>query len=130
MISGLFLGLFPQNSIDVLMIFRESIFTARKRSLGEGNIFTSMCQEFCSRGGGGCLLPGGACFLRGVCSQGGLLETPRAATAAGGTYPTGMHSCLAMIANSDGQSSTQTFFHCYFCLLTPPTMHNTRHLIR
>ena len=27
------------------------IFTARKRSLGQGNIFTSVCQEFCSRGG-------------------------------------------------------------------------------
>ena len=27
-----------------------SIFTARKRSLGQGNIFSSMCQEFCSRG--------------------------------------------------------------------------------
>ena len=27
------------------------IFTARKRSLGQGNIFSSMCQEFCSQGG-------------------------------------------------------------------------------
>ena len=26
------------------------IFTARKRSLGQGNIFSSVCQEFCSRG--------------------------------------------------------------------------------
>ena len=26
--------------------------TARKRSLGQGNIFTSVCQEFCSRGEG------------------------------------------------------------------------------
>ena len=26
------------------------IFTARKRSLGQGNIFSSLCQEFCSRG--------------------------------------------------------------------------------
>ena len=30
-----------------------NIFTARKRSLGQGNIFIGMCQEFCSRGGGG-----------------------------------------------------------------------------
>ena len=29
--------------------------TARKRSLGQGNIFRSMCQEFCPRGGGVCL---------------------------------------------------------------------------
>ena len=28
------------------------IITARKRSLGQGNIFSSMCQEFCSQGGG------------------------------------------------------------------------------
>ena len=26
------------------------LFTARKRSLGQGNIFTSMCQEFCTQG--------------------------------------------------------------------------------
>ena len=26
------------------------IFTARKRSLGQGNIFSSMCQEFCPQG--------------------------------------------------------------------------------
>ena len=29
----------------------EDIFTARKRSLGQGNIFIGVCQEFCSRGG-------------------------------------------------------------------------------
>ena len=40
------------------------------------------------RGGSG---PGG-----GACSRGGggcLVETPPTATAAGGTHPTGMHSC-------------------------------------
>ena len=26
------------------------IITARKRSLGQGNIFSSVCQEFCSQG--------------------------------------------------------------------------------
>ena len=30
----------------------NSLITARKRSLGQGNIFSSMCQEFCPRGGG------------------------------------------------------------------------------
>ena len=96
------------------------IITARKRSLGQGNIFTSVCQEFCSQGGclllGGCLLPGGACSWRvpapgGVWSQGvpapggglfqggvpapggGLVKTPRMASVAGGTHPAGMHSC-------------------------------------
>ena len=54
------------------------IVTARK-SLGQGNIFTSVYQEFCSRGGG---VPGG--------------DPPGTATAAGGTHPTGMHSCLKL----------------------------------
>ena len=27
------------------------VITARKRSLGQGNIFRSVCQEFCPRGG-------------------------------------------------------------------------------
>ena len=38
------------------------LFTARKRSLGQGNIFISVCQEFCSRGG--------VHGPRGVCSRG------------------------------------------------------------
>ena len=76
-----------------MSIFPKSIFTARKQSLGQGNIFIGVCQEFCSQGGG-CLLRGvsargdGVCF-RGVC----LVETPPTDTAAGGTHPTGMHSC-------------------------------------
>ena len=64
----------------------HNIFTARKRSLGQGNIFRSVCQEFCSQGGGAipaCLAAGGVLSQR-------PLQT---ATAAGGTYPTGMHSC-------------------------------------
>ena len=32
------------------LVFVIFIFTARKRSLGQGNIFSSVCQEFCSRG--------------------------------------------------------------------------------
>ena len=114
------------------------IFTARKRSLGQGNIFIGVCQEFCWGGFGavsapggvcfqgvsalvGCLLPGGllpgGCLLPGVCSRGCLLlggvcsrgvsalwvsspggvpggHPPGTATAAGGTHPTGMHSCF------------------------------------
>ena len=31
----------------------DCIFTARKRSFGHGNIFTSMCHSFCPQGGGG-----------------------------------------------------------------------------
>ena len=116
------------------------IFTAHKRSLGQGNIFRSVCQEFCSGGGacsggclvlegcllggvpapgrcllwgfaclGGCLVLGGACsggtFSGGVpapggaCSQGVPGGDPPSgtATAAGGTHPTGMHSCSVWI---------------------------------
>ena len=38
---------------------------------------------------------GGGAWSRGVCSRGGgtWWRLPRAATAAGGTHPTGMHSC-------------------------------------
>ena len=61
-----------------------SFFTARKRSLGQGNIFISVCQEFCPRGGGGGWVRGvhgpGGCMVPGVCmvpggpwSRGGLV---------------------------------------------------------
>ena len=37
------------------MPLKTLVVTARKRSLGQGNIFRSVCQEFCPRGGGGAL---------------------------------------------------------------------------
>ena len=43
--------------------FYEIVVTACKRSLGQGNIFSNVCQEFCPRGGGSG--PGGA-WSRGV----------------------------------------------------------------
>ena len=108
------------------------IVTARKRSLGQGNIFTSVCQEFCSQGGclvlwglcsrgvpgpkgvcsrGGCLVLGGGLLrgsaLGGVCSQGvpGGDPPPLTATAAGGTHPTGMHSCFTFNFHSQRKFS-------------------------
>ena len=98
--------------------------TARKQSLGQGDMFTGVCLST-----GGCLVPWGwgawsrgvpapgGLVPRGACSrgvwsggvpgpgevpawggglvwEGCLVETPRTATAAGGTHPTGMHSCL------------------------------------
>ena len=62
----------------MLMMTFGTIITARKRSLGPGNMFTGVCL---STGGGGVHGPGG-CMV------------PPTATAAGGTHPTGMHSCL------------------------------------
>ena len=68
------------------------ITTARKLSLGQGNIFTSVCHSFCSRGGG-----------RWVCIQGGGSASPSDTTGygqqAGGMHPTGMHSCLSQFLN-------------------------------
>ena len=80
--------------------------------MGQGNIFTSVCQEFCSWRGvpdpRGCLVRGvllggvyvlggpgqGGSALGGAWSQGGAWwRPPGTATAAGGTHPTGMHSC-------------------------------------
>ena len=63
---------FPQSST-----FCE-IFTARKRSLGQGNIFTPVChsvhQGVCSEGGGGAWSWGGLLGGRGVLvPRGGLL---------------------------------------------------------
>ena len=72
------------------------MFTARKRSLGQGNIFTGVCQSICSwRGGGlwchfpfgclvpcsfqGCLCPGCLCLgdlCPGVTIGGSLSERP------------------------------------------------------
>ena len=75
----------------------------------EVNIFRSVCQEFCPRRGGvgmpgpGGPAPRGVCsggvWSRGVCSggEGAWWRPPRTATAAGGTHPTGMHSCLSNI---------------------------------
>ena len=64
--------------------------------LGQGYVFTHVCDSV-YRGGG--LLPGGVPGPGGgVCSQGGEVETPPVTvTAAGGTHPTGMHSCTLFV---------------------------------
>ena len=99
---------------DVCGLFFD-LFTARKRSLGEGNIFRSVCQEFCPQWGGGevCL---SACWdtLPGPGTSPGPGTPPGAGTPrdqaprraehagrygqrAGGTHPTGMQSCLLVV---------------------------------
>ena len=60
------------------------IITARIRSLGQGNVFTPVCQVI--------LFTGGVHPLVTHAPR----QTPpssETATAAGGTHPTGMHSC-------------------------------------
>ena len=60
-------------------------------------IFSEACVKNSVHGGGGGLLPGGACSSDGACSRGvpgrgGGVPPHGTATAAGSTYPTGMHS--------------------------------------
>ena len=82
------------------------IVTACKRGLGQGNIFTSVCQSFC-RGWGvslhemgrGCIpaCNGGVCLGSGRYNPPPPADTPQTATEAGGTHPTGIHSCLMLV---------------------------------
>ena len=86
--------------------FSKYLITARKRSLGQGNIFSSVYQEFCSQVGGlpQCMLgyhtplsrhphpwsrqpPGPGTPLCAV-------HAGRYGQQAGGMHPTGMQSCL------------------------------------
>ena len=88
----------------------ESIFTARKRSLQRLYVFTGVCL---STWGGACVVGGMHVWQGGMCDRrvclaggvsqgayvaggingGGVRATGETATAAGGTHPTGMHSC-------------------------------------
>ena len=105
----------------------QRIFLVPATKLGQGNIFGSMCKEFCSQWGGGKFpgphprgklkgLVGGSPgpHLGGYPSlrwggwspgpgPGGCIpacteaDTPQqTGTAAGGTHPTGMHSCVTL----------------------------------
>ena len=56
--------------------------------LRQGNVFTPVCQSFCSQGA--CIV--GACVAEGACMAGGVAG--EMSSAAGGTHPTGMLSCF------------------------------------
>ena len=79
-------------------LLMKPVITAHKRSLGQSNIFSSVCQEFCSRGGV-CL---SACWDTTPWEQAPPLDqAPPCAVYAGrygqqvgGMHPTGMQSCL------------------------------------
>ena len=60
----------------------NNVITARKRSCGK--VMLLQVSVILSTRGGGALSRGGAWWI-----------PPRTATAAGGTHPTGMHSCYS-----------------------------------
>ena len=118
----------------VIFVFYKKFFilliTVRKRSLGQGNIFIGVCQEFCSRGGGvpGQVHPPGPgtppqCFFFFaffpllfskflinyfiICSPPRAVHAGRYGQQAGSTHPTGMHSCLCLILISTDYSQQQ-----------------------
>ena len=89
----------------------EFLLLPSANEVAEENVFTPVCQSFCSRGGGvhplGRQPPAWADTPPGRDSPGrhplGRLSPPRqthpppeTATAAEGTHPTGMHSCLQL----------------------------------
>ena len=107
-------------STDVSCVAKTKYFWRRQRflpsatKLGQGYIFTDVCHSV-NRGvlppggacSGGCLFWGGACSLGGwvpvpwgFCSGGTWWRPPRTATAAGGTHPTGKHSCFLYFLSS------------------------------
>ena len=69
------------------LLILKKLFTARKRSLGQGNIFTRVCHSV--HGGGACVGWGACMVVGGMCGCGG------ACVVAGGHawLPRGMHGC-------------------------------------
>ena len=98
-------------NLRVYLVLSRSVHTVRQRlrflppatKLGQGYILTGVCDS----------VPMGVCLLPGVCSGGGFCshggwsalggaggDPPGTATAAGGTHPTGTHSCLSLQLDS------------------------------
>ena len=84
------LDLFYHISYQRYDAFSSHIYRPR-RSFGLGNIFTSVCQEFCPQGGG---------YLTRHPPPGPRppppreQQTPEYGHRSAGTHPTGMHSCF------------------------------------
>ena len=104
------LVLFTAQSVHILL--ECFLVTTCKQSLGQGNMFTGVCLSTGGAWSRGCLLPGGCLVRWGVPAPRGCLVwgclvclvpggvpggDPPTVTAAGGTHPTGMHSCLHLI---------------------------------
>ena len=99
----------------------------------KGNVFTSVCQEFCPQGGGVCL---SVCWdtppsqTRGCVSQHALRQTPpdqtpprqtpSTATAEDGTHPTGMQSCIPAFFPYSSFFRNNTSESCVLCHVLGP----------
>ena len=76
----------------------HAVFTPRKRSLGQGNLFTPVCDSVHRGVSGRHPLPGQT-SLQGRHPPIGRHPLPEMATAADGTHPAGMHSCTCLEEN-------------------------------
>ena len=91
--------------------FVSVFFTARKRSLDQGNIFSRVCQEFCSQGGSASVhagIPPGATpppeqapprSRHPPCT----VHAWRYGQQLGGMHPSGMQSCLLKLSRLKGE---------------------------
>ena len=93
--SSLYIALASNEGHQVVRCYVAFLPPATK--LGQGYIFSQACVILFTGGGGvgawsrgGVHGPGGVCMVRG-----GAWSPPETATAAGGTHPTGMHSCFS-----------------------------------
>ena len=98
---------YDQYSINIL---KHVDYYRLQRNLGQRNVFTGVCLS--TRGGGlptggtasvGVCLQGVGLPTRGVCIQGVGQTLPRTRKA-GGTYPTGMLSCLTYMSQCSMES--------------------------
>ena len=86
-----------------------------KRSLGQGNVFMPACQSFCSQGGW-CTPPRQTPPRQTPLPLLGR-HPPETVPEAGGTHPTGMHSCLKVKTRTQTQTH-RTFSFCVAFMLS------------
>ena len=83
-----------------------SLFLPPANEVRRKVIFSQACDIPSVNGGGGCLHPGEVCIEKGGLHRGGgmgrppTLHTMGYGQRAGGTHPTGMHSCHERVYSS------------------------------
>ena len=89
---------------------KNAIFTVRKRSLGQGNVFTSICHSVHEGGGSA---SGG----EGWADPPPPSDTTGYGQRAGGTHPIGMHSCNLNMILVEGRREKMTYYRIDFSVL-------------